>query len=84
MLDSSGIGIAVMDGPIDSPFMQFIEYKNADKQLKFARIDSDVADSMRSSASEKEKEAMEKLSSLVEADFRKASSNESLLFVPTP
>ncbi len=77
MLADTGIGIAVLDGPIDNHFMQFIEYKNTDK-VKFARIDSDVASSLKSEGSDEDKEAMTKLTEAVSEDFKRLSGNEKL------
>ncbi len=77
MLESTEIGIIVLDGPIDNHFMQFIEFKSADK-IKFARIDSDVAASLKTEGSDEEKALMEKLTAAVADDFKKLSANDKL------
>lgn len=76
MLGSSGIGIAVLDGPIDVPYMQFLEYKHGDG-LKFARIDSDVAESMKAET-DADKETLDGLTGQLEGDFRRIAGNEKL------
>ena len=76
MLGGSGIGIVVLDGPIDSPFMQFIEYKNGEN-LKFSRIDSDVAESMKAET-DADKETLGKLTAQLEGDFKRISGNDKL------
>ena len=77
MLKDTGIGIAILDGPIDSHFMQLIEYKNTDT-IKFARIDSDVANSLKKEESSEEKALMEALTKAVSEDFKKVSGNDKL------
>ena len=77
MLKDTGIGIVILDGPIDNHFMQLIEYKNTDT-IKFARIDSDVADSLKKEGNDEEKALMEALTTAVSEDFKKVSGNDKL------
>ena len=83
MLADTGVGIAVMDGPIDNHFMQFVEYKNSET-FKFARIDSDVASSLKTEQNDEDKEVMTALSEAVTESFRTISSNDKLTVKTEP
>lgn len=45
LYEEHGMDVVVMGSPIDVNFMQFIESQN--KDVKFARIDADIADALR-------------------------------------
>ncbi len=74
---SSGIEAVRMTGPIDSHFMQFMEYKNPGK-LKFVRVDADVSDQMKNETSDISREQMDQMAADLEAEFRKVSGNDKL------
>ena len=79
LLTDRGIPVIEMNGIIDSPFMQFIEYK-VGGGLRFTRVDSDVANSLKDNTgdgggdSESGKEIAETLAPV----FRKTSSKPGL------
>ena len=77
MYKGSDIKIAVLNGPLDSHFMNYLEYKNQGK-VKFVRIDSDVTDNMKESTDEFKQEDLDKLSEIFIADFKKVSGNEKI------
>ena len=65
-----------MNGVIDSPFMQFIEYK-VGSGLRFTRVDSDVANSLKDSAGDGNGSAKEIADTLAPV-FRKTASKPGL------
>lgn len=67
----------ILPSPIDSHFVQFIEYKDGTK-VKFARIDSDVSESLKSQDCDVSREKMDKLATDLESIFRTVSNNEKL------
>lgn len=77
MYKDSGIKIAVLDGPLDAHFINFLEYKNPGK-VKFVRVDADVTDTMKDSSSEISKEDLEALAAGLSDDFKRVSGNEKL------
>jgi len=77
MYKGSDIKIAVLNGPLDSHFMNYLEYKNQGK-VKFVRIDSDITDNMKESTDEFKQEDLDKLSEIFIADFKKVSGNEKI------
>ncbi len=77
MFQDSDIKVVVMDGPVDSHFINFVEYKNPGK-IKFVRVDSDVSDTMRDTESAATREEMDQLAASLEGDFRKAAGNDKL------
>ncbi len=77
LLADKNVQVVVLDGIIDNPFMQFIEYHSGDA-FKFARIDSDVADSLKAEATDEDKAFGEKLANDTAADFKDISGNAKL------
>ncbi len=77
MYKDSGIKIAVLDGPLDQHFINFLEYKNPGK-VKFVRVDSDVTENMKDAASEFTKEQLDQLAEICAADFKRISGNDKL------
>lgn len=76
MFNDSGIKVFVMDGPIDVPFMQMIEVKSKEK-VRFVRVDSDVANALKSD-SDKSREELDSIGTSLEEHFKMASNNEKL------
>lgn len=77
LLCDKGVSVVIMDGVVDNPFMQFIEYHSGDT-FKFARIDSGIADSLKAETTEEDKEFKESVAKLVEGDFKAISGNDKL------
>lgn len=77
MYKDSGIKIAVLDGPLDQHFINFLEYKNPGK-VKFVRVDSDVTENMKDAASEFTKEQLDQLAEICATDFKRISGNDKL------
>lgn len=76
MLRDGGIEPVIMSGPIDSHFMQLIEYKASGK-VKFVRVDSDVTDTMKGDSTAS-REEMDKLAESYTERFQKYAGNEKL------
>jgi len=76
LLKDIGVDAIVMDGPIDSHFMQLLEYKNQGS-LKFQRVDSDVSDKMKQLTKLGEAD-IETLLNIVSPIFKEYSKNEKL------
>lgn len=68
MLNGQGIAVALLDKLIDTQFMNVVE---EDKKIKFARVDSDVADSLKGEGEEYKNDALADM-------FKKVSGNEKL------
>lgn len=77
MLKESGIKIVIMTGPIDSHFINYMEYKYSGK-IKFVRVDSDITDAMKDTENKLSDEEREKIVSLLSPDFAKASGNDKI------
>ncbi len=77
-----GLEAAILDTPVDKPFVSFLEYKNQDIHLKLQRVDADI-DSLQEKSEEEDSEA-KKQAAVFEANqmqelFRSAVSNEKLI-----
>lgn len=72
---------AIMDTPVDKPFVSFLEYKNQDIKLKVQRVDADI-DSLQekedAEISEAKKQADEFEANQMQELFRVAVANEKL------
>lgn len=77
LLTDRGLKVIVLDGVIDNPFMQFIEYKSEDA-FKLARADSDVADTLKDEVSEDDKAFIDDLTATVADDFKTLAKNDKL------
>ena len=77
MYKGSDIKIAVLNGPLDNHFINYLEYKNQGK-VKFVRIDSDITDNMKETSEEFKQEDLDKLSEIFIEDFKKVSGNDKI------
>ena len=77
MYKGSDIKIAVLNGPLDNHFINYLEYKNQGK-VKFVRIDSDITDNMKETSEEFKQEDLDKLSEIFTEDFKKVSGNDKI------
>lgn len=77
MFEDTGIEPAVLDGPIDTHFMQLMEYKNPGK-VKFDRIDAGVSDKMKQEDPAASREDMDKLAEKLAPVFRQYAGNDKL------
>ncbi len=76
-----GLEAAILDTPVDKPFVSFLEYKNQDIKLKVQRVDADI-DSLQekqdTEVSEAKKQADEFEANRMQELFRNALANEKL------
>lgn len=75
MFKSHGMNAVVLDHSIDQPFISHLEMKNQD--VKYARIDADLTDSLKGEDAHTEEEA-KALTQSLEAIFKKALHNDDL------
>ncbi len=69
MFEAEGIQVAVFEKPLDTQFLSYLE--SYDSNVKYLRIDADVAGALKGEENSKEDEALKKL-------FVKVSGNEKL------
>lgn len=81
LFQEQGLEAAIMDTPVDKPFVSFLEYKNQEIKLKVQRVDADI-DSLQEKpaeeASEAKKQAEEYEANQMQELFRSAVSNDKL------
>lgn len=81
LFKEQGLEAAIMDTPVDKPFVSFLEYKNQDIRLKVQRVDADI-DSLQekedAEISEAKKQADEFEANQMQELFRAAVANEKL------
>ena len=81
LFKEQGLEAAIMDTPVDKPFVSFLEYKNQDIKLKVQRVDADI-DSLQekedAEISEAKKQADEFEANQMQELFRAAVANEKL------
>ena len=81
LFKEQGLEAAIMDTPVDKPFVSFLEYKNQDIKLKVQRVDADI-DSLQekedAEISEAKKQADEFEANQMQKLFRAAVANEKL------
>lgn len=75
MFKSHAMNAIILDHSIDQPFISHMEMKNHD--VKYARIDADLTDSLKGEDSHTEEEA-KALTESLEAVFKKALNNDDL------
>ena len=92
MFKESGMDAIIMNNMIDSHFINFLEMKfmqenndagkdgkdGKDEPLRFARIDSELSDSLKNSAQEADEKDAKALKDKFEKFFREALSNDKL------
>lgn len=81
LFKEQGLEAAIMNTPVDKPFVSFLEYKNQDIKLKLQRVDADIDSLQEKSeeeASEAKKQAAEYEQNQMQDLFRGAVSNEKL------
>ncbi len=75
-----GLEAAILDTPVDKPFVSFLEYKNQDRKLRVQRVDADL-DSLQEKeedVSEAKKQAAEFEANKMQELFRHVLGNEKL------
>ena len=81
LFQEQGLEAAILDTPVDKPFVSFLEYKNQDIKLKMQRVDADI-DSLQEKTdaeeSEAKKQAAEFEKNQMQDLFRSVVSNEKL------
>lgn len=81
LFKEQGLEAAIMDTPVDKPFVSFLEYKNQDIKLKVQRVDADI-DSLQekedAEISEAKKQADEFEANQMQELFRTSVANEKL------
>lgn len=81
LFKEQGLEAAIMDTPVDKPFVSFLEYKNQDIKLKVQRVDADI-DSLQekedAEISGAKKQADEFEANQMQELFRVAVANEKL------
>jgi len=81
LFKEQGLEAAILDTPVDKPFVSFLEYKNQDIKLKVQRVDADI-DSLQERSegedSEAKKQAAEFEKNQMQDLFRSVVSNEKL------
>ncbi len=72
LYNGEGIDVVLLDKPIDTAFIQTLESEKwNEKDIKFLRVDAEVAEALKGSGEEYKSEALEAL-------FKKISGNEQL------
>lgn len=81
LFKEQGLEAAIMNTPVDKPFVSFLEYKNQDIKLKLQRVDADI-DSLQEKSegedSEAKKQTAEFEKNQMQDLFRATVSNEKL------
>ncbi|WP_405727036.1 molecular chaperone HtpG [Anaerotignum sp.] len=81
LFQEQGLEAAILDTPVDKPFVSFLEYKNQDIKLKVQRVDADI-DSLQEKSdiedSEAKKQAAEFEKNQMQDLFRAVVSNDKL------
>ena len=81
LFQEQGLEAAILDTPVDKPFVSFLEYKNQDIKLKVQRVDADI-DSLQEKSAEEESEAKKQAAEFEKNQmqdlFRAVVSNDKL------
>lgn len=78
MFKEQGLNAVILKNPIDQPFISRLEEAMKDKNVKFRRIDTDLADVFKEAASEDDKKVLEEDQTKLTDIFKKALGVEEL------
>ena len=78
MFKEQGLNAVLLKNPIDQPFISRLEEAMKDKNVKFRRIDTDLADVFKETASEDDKKVLEEDQTKLTDIFKKALGVEAL------
>ena len=78
MFKEQGLNAVILKNPIDQPFISRLEEAMKDKNVKFRRIDTDLAEVFKETASEDDKKALEVDQTKLTDIFKKALGVEAL------
>ena len=78
MFREQGLNAVILKNPIDQPFISRLEEAMKDKNVKFRRIDTDLADVFKETASEDDKKVLEEDQTKLTDIFKKALGVEAL------
>ena len=78
MFKEQGLNAVILKNPIDQPFISRLEEAMKDKNVKFRRIDTDLADVFKEKASEDDKKVLEEDQTKLTEIFKKALGVEEL------
>ena len=78
MFKEQGLNAVILKNPIDQPFISRLEEAMKDKNVKFRRIDTDLADVFKETASEDDKKVLEENQTKLTDIFKKALGVEAL------
>lgn len=78
MFREQGLNAVILKNPIDQPFISRLEEAMKDKNVKFRRIDTDLADVFKEAASEDDKKVLEEDQTKLTDIFKKALGVEEL------
>ena len=78
MFKEQGLNAVILKNPIDQPFISRLEVAMKDKNVKFRRIDTDLADVFKETASEDDKKVLEEDQTKLTDIFKKALGVEAL------
>ena len=78
MFKEQGMNAVILKNPIDQPFISRLEEAMKDKNVKFRRIDTDLADVFKETASEDDKKVLEEDQTKLTDIFKKALGVEAL------
>lgn len=78
MFKEQGMEALILSAPIDKPYISFLEYRERDQKIRFARIDADISDSLLSEDAES-KEEEEKRNEELQNLFRGVLNDDKLL-----
>ena len=78
MFKEQGLNAVILKNPIDQPFISRLEEAMKEKNVKFRRIDTDLADVFKETASEDDKKVLEEDQTKLTDIFKKALGVEEL------
>ena len=78
MFKEQGLNAVILKNPIDQPFISRLEEAMKDTNVKFSRIDTDLADVFKEAASEDDKKVLEEDQTKLTDIFKKALGVEAL------